>query len=116
MGLRQKFFILAGLAGFLMAIVSIVGYFTAYSALEEAVEGELRGTVAAQRNQLDGWLSSNAAVATSAANLMTALNGNDNIANMAEMLSLADNNADILEVGFESLLPRTPRRQQDRST
>ena len=100
MGLRQKFFILAGLAGFLMAIVSIVGYFTAYSALEEAVEGELRGTVAAQRNQLDGWLSSNAAVATSAANLMTALNGNDNIANMAEMLSLADNNADILEVGF----------------
>ena len=100
MGLRQKFFILAGLAGLLMAIVSIVGYFTAYNALEESVEGELRGTVAAQRNQLDGWLSSNAAVATSAANLMTALNGNDNVANLIEMLSLADNNADILEVGF----------------
>ena len=99
MGLRKKFFVLAGLAGLLMAIVSIVGYFSAYSALEESVEGELRETVAAQSKQLDGWLSSNAAVATGAANIMTALNGNDTIANMSEMLSLADNNPDILEVG-----------------
>ncbi|MBR2179587.1 MAG: methyl-accepting chemotaxis protein [Selenomonadaceae bacterium] len=99
MGLRKKFFVLAGLAGLLMAIVSIVGYFTAYNALEESVEGELRETVEAQSKQLDGWLSSNAAVATGAANIMTALNGNDTIANMSEMLSLADNNPEILEVG-----------------
>ena len=55
MGLRKKFFVLAGLAGLLMAIVSIVGYFTAYNALEESVEGELRETVEAQSKQLDGW-------------------------------------------------------------
>ena len=99
MGLRKKFFILAGLAGLLMAIVSIVGYFSAYNNLEISVEGELRETVEAQRNQLDGWLSSNAAIATGAANIMTALNGNDSIANLSEMLSLADGNSNILEVG-----------------
>ena len=99
MGLKQKFFILAGLAGLLMAIVSIVGYFSAYNNLEESVERELVATVNAQKNQLDGWLSANEAVATGAANIMTALNGNDNIANMSEMLSLADNNPGILEVG-----------------
>ena len=99
MGLRQKFFILAGLSGLLMAIVSIVGYFNAYSNLEASVEGELTETVEAQQKQLDGWLSANAAIATGAANIMTALNGNDNVANMIEILSLADNNSDILEVG-----------------
>ncbi|MBR1727969.1 MAG: methyl-accepting chemotaxis protein [Selenomonadaceae bacterium] len=99
MGLRKKFFILAGLAGLLMAIVSIVGYFSAYNNLEESVESELSATVKAQSNQLDGWLESNAAIATAAANLMTSLNGNDTIANMSEMLALADNNSDILEVG-----------------
>ena len=99
MGLRKKFFVLAGLAGLLMAIVSIVGYFSAYSSLEESVEGELTETVDAQCKQLDGWLNTNAAIATGAANVMTALNGNDSIANLSEMLSLADNNPDILEVG-----------------
>ncbi len=99
MGLRQKFFILAGLAGLLMAIVSIVGYISAYNNLEKSVESELVATVNAQKNQLDGWLNSNAAIATGAANVMTALNGNDTVANMSEILALADNNADILEVG-----------------
>ena len=93
MGLRKKFFILAGLAGLLMAIVSIVGYLSAYSNLEESVENELTATVNAQQNQLDGWLNSSAAIATGAANLMTALNGNDSVANLAEMLSFADNNS-----------------------
>lgn len=100
MGLRKKFFILAGLAGLLMAIVSIVGYLSAYSNLEESVENELTATVTAQENQLNGWLESNAAIATGTANLLTALNGNDSIANLAEILSLADNNPSILEVGF----------------
>ena len=99
MKLKRKFIILACLSGLLLAIISLVGYFKAYGTLEESVENELRTTVNARANQLDGWLLSNAQVATGAANLMTALNGNDNIANMAEMLSLADGNSDILELG-----------------
>ena len=99
MKLKQKFIVLAGLSGLLLAIVSVVGYFRAYSSLEESVENELKATVIAQSNNLNGWLLSGAQVATNAANLMTALNGNDTVANMSEMLSLADNNPDILELG-----------------
>ena len=99
MKLKHKFIILAGLSGLLLAVVSIVGYFSAYNNLQESVENELKSTVIAQANQLDGWLLSGAQVATGAANLMTALNGNDTIANMPEMLSLADGNSDILELG-----------------
>ena len=99
MKLKQKFIVLAGLSGLLLAIVSIVGYMKAYSSLEESVENELKATVRAQSNQLDGWLLSGAQIATGASNLLTALNGNDTIANMSEMLSLADNNPDILELG-----------------
>ena len=100
LSLKQKFLILTGFIGALLAIVSIVGYFSAYNNLEKSVESELTETVEAQKNQLEGWLNTNAAVATGAANVMTALNGNDAIANMSEMLALADNNPDILEVGI----------------
>ncbi len=100
MKLKQKFIVLAGLSGFLMALVSVVGYYSAFTNLQESVESELSSTVTAQERQLEGWLSANAQVATGAANLMTALNGNDTIANLSEMLSLADNNPDILELGF----------------
>ncbi len=100
MGLKQKFFILAALSGLLMAIISIIGYYNAYNTLEASVEKELTATVDAQGKQLDGWLKSNAMVATGAANLMTALDGNDSVANLSEMLSLADKNKDILELGF----------------
>ena len=65
MGLRQKFFVLAALSGLLMAIVSVVGYYNAYNSLEASVERELTATVAAQRNQFDGWLKEKAAVAES---------------------------------------------------
>ena len=100
MGLRQKFIVLAALSGLLMAIVSVVGYYSAFNTLEQSVERELAARVDTQGSQLDGWLSANAAVTTAAANLMTSLNGNDSVANMTEMLSLADNNGDILELGF----------------
>ena len=100
MKLKQKFIILACLSGLLLAIVSIVGYFKAYNTLEESVESELKATVISQANNLNGWLLSEAQLATGAANLMTALNGNDSIANLSEMLSLADGNPDILELGI----------------
>ena len=38
MGIRQKFIGLAGLAGALMAIVAIFGYYTASTSLEASIE------------------------------------------------------------------------------
>lgn len=41
MGIRQKFFALAGVAGVIMAIVSGVGYYLASSHLSSSVEREI---------------------------------------------------------------------------
>ena len=47
MKIRQKFFLLAGVTGLIMAIMSCVGYYTAYNNLEKTVEGELNATISA---------------------------------------------------------------------
>ena len=52
MGLKQKFMALSGLMGLLLAVVSIVGYMMASSALEESVDSELRTTIANESNNL----------------------------------------------------------------
>ena len=97
--LKQKFFVLAGLSGLLMATVSMVSYINANNTLEKSVEQQLTSVVDAQAKQLDGWLQQNASVATSVANLMTSLNGDRMVMERGDMLSLADGNKDILEVG-----------------
>ena len=100
MGLRQKFFVLAGLAGLLMMISSVVGYFSAYNNLENSVEQELSATVSAQRNILDGWLREKSAIATATSSLLTELNGNDAQIQDKKMLSLLNGDAEVLELGI----------------
>ena len=103
MNLKQKFFVLAGLAGVLMAIISIIGYYTAYSNLESSVESEIRATVETQSQILDGWLKEKATSATYAANLMTEYNGNDSLMKSKAALSLTTSDSEILDlnVGME---------------
>ena len=103
LNLKQKFSVLAGLAGLLMAIISIIGYYTAYSNLETSVEEEIKATVQTQSEILDGWLKEKATSATHAANLMTEYNGNDNLIRAKSSLSLTSSDPEILDlnVGVE---------------
>ena len=57
MGIRQKFFALAGAVGLLLAVVSVVGFITAKNNLEESISQEIRATIRAQGEELEGWLS-----------------------------------------------------------
>lgn len=100
MRLRENFIILTALSGLLVAIVSVVGYWNASTNLEESVESELAANVAAQVNQLEGWLSTKGQVVTNAANLMTAAKGNTAIIESRDSLALADGDKDILELGI----------------
>lgn len=100
LGLKQKFFILAGLAGLLMAIVSIIGYYTAYNNLETSVEEEISATVETQSRILDGWLKEKATSATYAANLMTSYNGNDTLIKTKNSLSLTTSDPEILDLNI----------------
>ena len=47
MDLRKKFFLLAGLVGVCMAVISVIGFYTAYTNLESSVEKEFEAVVAA---------------------------------------------------------------------
>ena len=55
MGIRQKFYVLAGIVGALMAVISIIGFFTADKNLEQAVEQELTATMNDAASKMDGW-------------------------------------------------------------
>ena len=70
MGIRQKFFALAGIVGLIMAIVSGIGYTLAYNNLHASIEGEITSGMDAASNKLEGWLSMKRQVAVSAADLM----------------------------------------------
>ena len=56
MGVRQKFFALSGVAGVIMAIVSIVGYFTASEAVENTTEKEIVAVITAAADEAEGWM------------------------------------------------------------
>ena len=56
MNVRQKFFALSGMVGVIMAVVSVIGYFTAANSLESAVEQEIVSEIGRQSAQADGWL------------------------------------------------------------
>ena len=97
MGLRQKFSLLACLAGALIALVSLVGCYTSYVNLSETLESEISAAVGSQGKDLDTWLSSKAISAEYAANLLGNL-GDINQMKNRNLLSLTTSDKDILDV------------------
>ncbi|MBQ7515154.1 MAG: methyl-accepting chemotaxis protein, partial [Schwartzia sp.] len=73
MNVRQKFIALAGIAGAIMAIVSVIGYFTAANALQATVEEEIVSEIGRQSAQADGWLGEKAKLGEGAASILKRL-------------------------------------------
>jgi len=96
MKIRQKFFLLAGVTGLIMAIMSCVGYYTAYNNLEKTVEGELNATISAESQGLDGWIKGKANYALGAAALMESFNGRATIPDMQAMLRMVSVDKEIV--------------------
>ncbi len=70
MNVKQKFFALAGVAGLIMALVSVIGYFTASSAVSETLEKEIVSTIKAETNQAEAWLLSKGQLAQGVASIV----------------------------------------------
>lgn len=70
MGIKQKFFTLAGFVGIMMAIVSGIGYYFAYDNLHTSIEAEIMATIEGGSNKLEGWLDTKKQIAVSAADLL----------------------------------------------
>jgi len=98
--LKQKFYILAASAGFLLAIVSIIGSYNSYNTLKDSVQLRLIASVDGQGRALEGWLQTKAVAARGTANLITAMEDNEAVTNMSEILALADKDEDILDIAI----------------
>ncbi|MBQ1876126.1 MAG: hypothetical protein II145_05385, partial [Selenomonas sp.] len=99
MKIRQKFILLAGVIGALMAIVSIIGYYTANKNLNESVEQELTATMNSEANDLSGWLREKKAAATYGATVLSGYNG--------DMARIQDPKASALHVNDKDILEFT---------
>lgn len=100
MGIRQKFFMLAGAVGLLLAIVSVIGFYTASTNLDETIAQEIRSTVQVQGEELEGWLREKKASATYAASLMTAFAGDASRIKSIDSLALVASDPEILDLNI----------------
>ncbi len=99
MGLRQKFLMLSGVAGVIMAIVAIVGYVTSSNLLAKTVEEEIISEVGRQSAQAEGWLLEKGQVAESSATMMSKLTkAQDSIANGPIPTTLALGDSEVLAI------------------
>ncbi|MBR2214734.1 MAG: methyl-accepting chemotaxis protein [Selenomonadaceae bacterium] len=98
MGIRQKFFMLSGLMGALLALVSIVGFYISNKNTQEIVEQELTSTMGEAGESLNGWLMQKASSAQYAADLMTAFNGDEARVKSIESLAMIASDPEILDL------------------
>ncbi|SDO84492.1 methyl-accepting chemotaxis protein [Selenomonas ruminantium] len=98
MSLKQKFMLLSGIMGLLMAVVAITGYIMASRELQQSVDSELRTTVSREVMDLDGWLREKRAFGVATTNYMTSLNGNYDIMHKKETLGTTISDKEILEM------------------
>ncbi len=73
MNVKQKFFAISGVAGLIMAIVSVIGYFTASSAVSETLEKEIVSTIKAESEEAESWLLGKGQLAQGVASILAHL-------------------------------------------
>ena len=99
MGVRQKFFALSGVAGLIMAIVSVVGYFTASEAVKSTTEKEIVAVITAAADEAEGWMLEKAQYGEASARLLSSLPARDEvIARRKEMTATYKGDKDIIDI------------------
>ena len=99
MGVRQKFFALSGLAGLIMAIVSIVGYFTASEAVENTTEKQIVAVITSASSEAEGWLLQKAQYGEATARMLSSFSAQDEaIVRRKEMTATYKGDKDIIDI------------------
>ena len=102
MNLKQKFAILAACCGLLMAIISIVGLYSANNTLEESVEAELIASVQAENGKISKWVEEKTAMARACADVITDAGANAAAITNKSNLAMGKNDSDILAMAAAS--------------
>ena len=71
MRIKQKFFLLAGIIGAVMIIVSAIGYKTASDSVEDATRKELMANLISKSDEAESWLAAKAQYAKSLAAMLS---------------------------------------------
>ena len=100
MGLKKKFGLLAAVAGLFMAVISIIGFYNAYTNLEESVEAEFITDVDAGAHDIDGWVASKADVAVHGASALSQIGDLGNFPQLQTSLGLAAYDSQVAFVYF----------------
>ena len=99
MGVRQKFFALAGIAGLIMAIVSIIGYFTATDALKSTKEKEIVAVITTAADEAEGWMLEKAQYGEATARMLSSFSAADEaIVRRKEMTATYKGDKDIIDI------------------
>ena len=98
MGLRKKFFILAGLAGAVMAVISMIGFYISYSNLEESVESEISAVIEERSADMHGWIVEKGSTAKHMASSREALGEHPDILTLQDALGLAKTEPAVLDI------------------
>jgi len=99
LNVRQKFFVLAGIVGLIMVIVSCVGYYNAEKSLENSIRQEMNAGLESQTNQVEGWINGKEKIVRSAANLMHIMeDGTNSPDDIRKIFGFIGDDKEILEI------------------
>jgi len=73
LGIKQKFIVLCGLVGALLAVISLLGYYMAYRALDASIQGEITTSITSEQRDLAGWVREHTRISEDLANHAAAL-------------------------------------------
>ncbi|WP_037348623.1 methyl-accepting chemotaxis protein [Selenomonas sp. F0473] len=99
MGIKQKLLLMGTLMALLVVAICGVGYYKAQSALEESIAGEINAVLHDESDKLDGWMSRKMQRTESAANLVSALDGNP-VEMEREVMSLARDDKEVIDLAY----------------
>ncbi len=99
MGIKQKLLLMGTLMAVLVVAVCGVGYYKAQTALEESIAGEINAVLHVESDKLDSWMSHKMQRTQSAANLVSALDGNP-VEMEREVMSLARDDKEVIDLAY----------------
>ena len=99
MGIKQKLLLMGTLMALLVAAICGIGYYKAQTSLEESVSGEINAALHVESEKMDAWMSRKVQRTESAANLVSALDGNP-IEMNPSIMSLAAGDKELIDLAY----------------
>ena len=96
MTIRTKLLLMGAVMAILVGVICAIGYHESKTALEESTSAEITATVDVEAATLNGWLLEKKQQAQSAADLLTAMDGNP-MQGDHSLLSLASSDKEVIE-------------------